>query len=100
AHVLRCFEDSNVVHVEGSVDPARDAEVIDTELSLKDLESVEKRMQRAQKDAKAGGKVGEQAKAEVAVLQKVAAGLNDGLTVRRIQLTDDERLLLGDLFLL
>ncbi|HEX7045865.1 MAG TPA: GTPase, partial [Burkholderiales bacterium] len=52
AHVLRCFEDPNVVHVEGSVDPARDAAVIDTELALKDLESVEKRLQKAQKDAK------------------------------------------------
>ena len=76
AHVLRCFEDSNVVHVEGSVDPARDAEVIDTELSLKDLESVEKRLQRVQKDAKAPGKVGEQAKAELVILVKIRAGIN------------------------
>ncbi len=100
AHVLRCFEDPNVVHVEGSVDPARDADVIDTELSLKDLESVEKRMQRVQKDAKAPGKVGEQAKAELAVLEKVRAGLNEGRTVRRIALTDDEKELIKELFLL
>jgi ribosome-binding ATPase len=100
AHVLRCFEDPNVVHVEGSVDPARDAEVIDTELSLKDLESVEKRMQRVQKDAKAPGKVGEQAKAELVVLEKVRAGLNEGKTVRRIALTADEKELIAELFLL
>ena len=100
AHVLRCFEDANVVHVEGSVDPARDAEVIDTELALKDLESVEKRLQKVQKDAKAGGKVGEQAKAELVVLQKIAAGIDAGNTVRRIALTDDERAMIKDLFLL
>ncbi|WP_373046763.1 redox-regulated ATPase YchF [Vulgatibacter sp.] len=100
AHVLRCFEDPNVIHVEGSVDPARDAEVIDTELALKDLESVEKRLQRVQKDAKAGGKVGEQAKAELVVLEKVRAGINEGQTVRRIPLTDDERAVISELFLL
>src|SRR5688572_5685535 len=58
-HVLRCFEDPNVVHVDGSVDPARDAVVIDTELALKDLESVEKRLSKSQKDSKAPGKPGE-----------------------------------------
>jgi len=100
AHVLRCFEDPNVVHVEGSVDPARDAEVIDTELALKDLESVEKRLQKVQKDAKAPGKVGEQAKAEMAVLQKIAGGIDQGRTVRRVGLTDEERALVRDLFLL
>ncbi|AKU92925.1 redox-regulated ATPase YchF [Vulgatibacter incomptus] len=99
-HVLRCFEDPNVIHVDGSVDPARDAEVIDTELALKDLESVEKRLQRVQKDAKAGGKVGEQAKVEAAVLEKVRDGINEGKTVRRIALTEEERALLRDLFLL
>ncbi len=99
-HVLRCFEDSNVVHVDGSVDPARDADVIDTELALKDLESVEKRLQRVQKDAKAPGKIGEQAKLEAAALEKVRAGIDAGHTVRRIPLTEDERELLRDLFLL
>lgn len=100
AHVLRCFEDTNVVHVEGSVDPARDADVIDTELALKDLESVEKRLQRVQKDAKAPGKVGELAKVELAVLEKVRAGIDAGQTVRRIALTAEEREVLRDLFLL
>ena len=99
-HVLRCFEDSNVVHVDGSVDPARDAAVIDTELALKDLESVEKRLQRVQKDAKAPGKVGEQAKAELVVLEKVLAGINDGKTVRQIELSEDDREILRELFLL
>lgn len=99
-HVLRCFEDGDVVHVDGSVDPARDAEVIDTELALKDLETVERRIVRAQKDAKAAGKTGENARAELEVLEKVRAGINDGLTVRRIPLEEEERLLLRELFLL
>lgn len=100
AHVLRCFEDSNVVHVEGSVDPARDAEVIDTELALKDLESVEKRLQKVQKDAKAPGPQGEKAKAEIAVLEKIRAGIDAGQTVRRIPLSDEEKEMVRDLFLL
>lgn len=99
-HVLRCFEDDDVVHVDGSVDPARDAEVIDTELALKDLETVEKRILRAQKDAKASGRVGEMARAELEVLEKVRAGINEGQTVRRIDLDEEERSLLRELFLL
>src|SRR5438874_2732489 len=58
-HVLRCFEDENVTHVEGSVNPARDKEVVDTELCLKDLETVEKRRERTQKNTKVPGKPGE-----------------------------------------
>src|SRR5574337_196858 len=53
-HVLRCFDDDNVVHVDGSIDPVRDKEIIDTELQLKDLESVEKKIQRVEKSAKTG----------------------------------------------
>src|SRR5690606_17675829 len=68
--------------------------------ALKDLESVEKRLQKVQKDAKAGGKQGEQAKAEMAVLQRIAAGINEGQTVRRIPLTDEEKEMIRDLFLL
>src|SRR5690606_13053336 len=99
-HVLRCFEDDNVTHVEGGVDPVRDREVIDTEPCLKDLESVEKRRDRTQKNTKLGGKAAEQAKSELVVLEKVIAGLNEGRTVRRQKLTEDEREILADLFLL
>ena len=77
-HVLRCFEDDNVTHVEGGVDPKRDRDIVDTELCLKDLETVDKRRERAQQNAKAGGKAGEEAKAELALLDKVKAGLDDG----------------------
>src|SRR5512136_2192079 len=66
AHVLRCFDDPDVVHVAGKVDPRGDKDVVDTELMLKDLEQVERRRERAQKDAKAPGKPGELAKHELA----------------------------------
>jgi hypothetical protein len=71
AHVLRCFGDPDVVHVAGKVDPGGDREVVDTELMLKDLEQIERRRERVQKDAKAPGKPGEIAKQELAVLEKV-----------------------------
>src|SRR6267143_5942306 len=73
AHVLRCFQDPDVVHVDGTVDPQRDKEVVDTELQLKDLESLEKKRERKAKDAKAPGKPGEEAKADLAVYDKVRA---------------------------
>src|SRR4028118_422597 len=81
-HVLRCFEDDNVTHVEGGVDPVRDRDVVDTELCLKDLETVDKRRERSQKNAKMGGKAGDEAKAELVVLDKVKAGLDNAVTVR------------------
>ena len=98
AHVVRCFEDDNVVHVEGRVNPASDVATIDTELGLKDLESLEKRMQRAQKAMK-----GPEAKTEKPVYelcQRGMKGLNDGLPVRAQSLTDDDKALLRDMFLL
>ncbi|MFL5274336.1 MAG: redox-regulated ATPase YchF [Anaeromyxobacteraceae bacterium] len=100
AHVLRCFDDPDVVHVAGKVDPRGDKEVVETELMLKDLESVEKRRERSQKNAKAPGKPGELAKAELAALDKVKAALEEGVPVRAQELTDDERALVSDLFLL
>ena len=100
AHVLRCFDDPDVVHVSGTVDPKGDRDVVETELMLKDLESVEKRRDRAQKNAKAPGKPGELAKAELATLEKVAAGLEAGTPVRAQKLGDEERAHLADLFLL
>ncbi|OFX23659.1 MAG: redox-regulated ATPase YchF [Anaeromyxobacter sp. RBG_16_69_14] len=100
AHVLRCFDDPDVVHVAGEVDPRGDRDVVETELMLKDLESVEKRRERTQKNAKAPGKPGELAKAELATLDKVKAGLGQGVPVRAQDLGDDERAAVADLFLL
>ncbi|MBX5480615.1 MAG: redox-regulated ATPase YchF [Myxococcaceae bacterium] len=99
-HVLRCFEDANVTHVEGGVDPKRDKEIIDIELGLKDLETIEKRREKSLKMAKAGGKAGEEAKADVALCEKVKAALDAGVPVRAQKLTDEERAALRDLFLL
>jgi GTP-binding protein YchF len=99
-HVLRCFEDPDVVHVEGSIDPARDAATIDTELCLADLASLDKRRERTLKNTKAAGKPGEEAKAEILVLDKVRVGLDQGTPVRRQSLTPEEQHTLRELFLL
>src|SRR5579885_783831 len=84
AHVVRCFEHPDVVHVAGRVDPARDIEVINTELALADLESVEKALQRAERAAKANDK---EALAKKPVFQKLAAGLNQGRAARALGLS-------------
>jgi hypothetical protein len=99
-YVLRCFEDENVTHVEGGVNPKRDKDVVDTELCLKDLETVEKRRDKSSRTAKAGGKEGELAKAEMAVLDKLKAGLDLGTPVRAQGLSDEEKALIQELFLL
>ncbi|HZH04597.1 MAG TPA: redox-regulated ATPase YchF, partial [Myxococcaceae bacterium] len=99
-HVLRCFEDGDVTHVEGGVDPKRDRDIVDTELCLKDLETVEKRRDRTQKLTKAGGKAGEEAKAEVAVLDRLIAGLNNGVRVQAQGLAKEDREKIRELFLL
>jgi ribosome-binding ATPase len=99
-HVVRCFVDSNVVHVSGAPNPVADVQVIDTELCLKDLETVDKRRDRTAKIAKAGGKPGEEAKAELAVLDKVHAGLDAGHPVRSQGLIPEELVHLPELFLL
>jgi GTP-binding protein YchF len=93
AHVVRCFEHSDIVHVAGKVDPIADIETIDTELALADLDSVEKALNRAERAAKANDK-------EKPVLQKLAAGLNEGKTARSLDLDDEEKALVRDLFLL
>jgi hypothetical protein len=95
--VVRCFEDENIVHVEGSVNPLRDIETIQLELVLADLTSVEKRRERAQKNAKGGNK---EAKAEIDVLDKIQPVLEDGRPARTIDLTDDERAVAKGFFLL
>jgi GTP-binding protein YchF len=98
AHVVRCFENENVVHVAGRVDPVSDIEVINTELALADLATVEKAMARYAKVARAGGD--KAAQRLVAVLEKALAGLNEGRPVRALDLYDEEKALLKPLFLL
>src|SRR2546421_7737317 len=100
AHVLRCFQDHDVVHVDGTVDPQRDKEVVDTELQLKDLESLEKKRERKAKDAKAPGKPGEEAKTDLAVYDKLRAALEAGRPARSVALSDDERPRAREVFLL
>jgi GTP-binding protein YchF len=100
AHVLRCFEDPDVIHVANKVDPRGDRDVVETELMLKDLESVERKRERSLKNTKAAGKAGELAKYEVTVLDKVKAGLEAGTPVRMQKLTDEEKGAVKDLFLL
>jgi GTP-binding protein YchF len=97
ANIVRCFEDDNVVHVDGSVDPLRDIDVIQTELNLADLESVEKRKIRIQKLAKSGDK-GSQA--ELIVLETLEVCLNDGKPARVAELSDEQRGMVRDLHLI
>ena len=95
--VVRCFEDADIHHVSGSVDPVRDIEVINTELMLADLDSVQRRRERLQKDVKRGDKA---AVAEEAVLAKLEPALDAGTPVLNVELTPDERALSRPLFLL
>ena len=88
-HVLRCFDNDNIVHVDGSVDPIRDKETIDMELQLKDLETVEKKLDKVKRAAKTGNK---DAQKEEAVLNKVKSGLESGTSIRAIELSKDERI--------
>jgi GTP-binding protein YchF len=97
AHVVRCFHDENVVHVAGQVDPLSDIAVIDTELGLADLDSVERALQKAQKASKAGDK--EQIRLRE-LLARVHKHLDDGRPVRSLELDDEERKLIRPLFLL
>lgn len=87
AHVVRCFEDDNVIHVANKIDPASDIDVINTELALADLESVEKQLQRVARVAKGGDK---DAVKEKALLEKLLPQLNEALPVRALELTEDE----------
>ncbi|WP_420455876.1 redox-regulated ATPase YchF [Rubrivirga sp.] len=97
AHVVRCFQDPNVVHVEGSVDPTRDIETIETELLLKDLETVSKRRERVAKSVKTGDKA---ARAEADFLQRLEDHLGDGLPARTLDVSDQEAPILREQFLL
>ncbi len=98
AHVVRCFEDDNVIHVSNRIDPAADIEVINTELALADLESCEKQLQKVTRTAKSGDK---EAVAMKALLEnKLLPHLNEARPVRALALDDNERALLRQLFLL
>ena len=98
AHVVRCFEDPNVVHVAGRVDPVSDIGTIDTELALADLVTVEKQLAKSEKTAKSGGD--KEAQRLVAVLKKVMAALDEGRPARAVDLAKEERAVLQPLFLL
>ena len=95
--VVRCFEDDNITHVEGSIDPLRDIEVIETELLIRDIDSIEKRIQKSSKKAKSGDK---EAKVEVGVLEKILPLMNDGILARNIQLEKEHHDLIKPLSLL
>src|SRR6516165_4149994 len=88
AHVLRCFEDSDVTHVEGRIDPVGDAETVETELMLADLESLERRIVPLEKKAKSGEK---EAKAQVALMTKAIELLREGRPARQATLTPEEQ---------
>ena len=98
-HVLRCFDDENVTHVDGTVNPVRDKEIIDTELQLKDLETIESRIQRVQKQAQTGGD--KAAKQTYDVLVRYKEALEQGKSARTVQFeSKDEQKIAHDLFLL
>lgn len=96
-HLVRCFSDPNISHVEGSVDPLRDIEIVETELALADLETVEGRLAKLVKLAKSGER---SARAQVSILEKFKEHLNAGGQIRTLNLSEEERALAQQLFLL
>ncbi len=96
-HVVRCFEDDNVVHVDGSVNPVRDKEVIDTELQLKDLESIEKKLEKSRKAAKSNDK---EVLKTIEVLEKFKGHIEQGLSARSLEVDEDDLKHIEDLNLL
>ena len=97
-HVIRCFEDENVLREEGAINPVSDKEIIDTELQLKDLESVEKKMQRVEKMARVGTDT--KAKAEFEILTRCKNHLETGKSIFSLGLSKEEKVAVADLFLL
>ncbi|MGB0624967.1 MAG: redox-regulated ATPase YchF [Alphaproteobacteria bacterium] len=87
-HVLRCFDDGGITHVEGGIDPVRDAEIVETELLLADLEAMERRFETTEKRAKGGDK---DARAQLQLLEPVMAALQDGRPARTADIADDQR---------
>ncbi|MDF7819620.1 redox-regulated ATPase YchF [Runella sp. MFBS21] len=96
-HVVRCFSDDNIVHVEGRVNPVSDKEIIDLELQLKDLESIEKKFSRVEKAARVGDA---KAKVELDILNRVKSALLQGKSVRAVGLSEEEKATIADLQLL
>jgi len=96
-HVLRCFEDDNIVHVDGSVDPIRDKEVIDTELQLKDLETVDARMQKVSKQASIGDK---DARKQLELFERVKSALEQGISARAVEREESEEPIFQEMQLL
>lgn len=97
AHVVRCFENDNVIHVDGSVDPVRDKEIIDTELIFKDLETVEKRLEKLKKQAKSGNPAD---KKNAKIAEFIKTKLEEGISARAIELDEDGQRLVKELMLL
>ncbi len=95
-HVIRCFEDDNILRDEGPINPISDKEIIETELQLKDMESVEKKMQRTEKMAKTDPKM----KVELEILQRCKEHLNQGKNIISLGLSKEEKVAIADLFLL
>ena len=96
-HVLRCFDDGNIVHVDGSVDPVRDKDVIDMELQLKDLDTIEKRLDKAKKAARTGDK---EAIKILAIIEKYQSHLEAGKSIRSLYIDEESVKLIGDMQLL
>ena len=94
--VVRCFDDSNVVHVDGSVDPIRDIETINLELIFADIETVNKRLDKARKNLKADKKFQQ----EIDILEKIKENLENGISARAIDFNEEEKVLVKDMFLL
>ena len=95
-HVVRCFDNDDIIHVAGSVDPARDIEIINLELGLADLDQIERKCDRTRKQARAS----KDAQGEVLVLEKLIAALNEGKPARQVKLTEEELAVIKDLGLL
>ncbi len=96
-HVVRCFDDNDIIHVEGSVDPERDIRIIEEELILKDLESVEKRVENLKKQAKSGDKA---IKAQLEIVESLCEHLGEGNSARTFEVNEDQQEAYRDLFLL
>jgi GTP-binding protein YchF len=95
-HVVRCFDNDDIIHVSGSVDPARDIDVINLELGLADLSQIDRRIERVRKQARTS----KEAQAELTALEKISAVLNEGKPARQVELTEDEEVLIKPLGLL
>ncbi|MBN8563266.1 MULTISPECIES: redox-regulated ATPase YchF [Leptolyngbya] len=95
-HVVRCFDDDDIIHVSGSVDPARDVEVINLELGLADLDQIDRRIERSRKQARTS----KEAQQEVEILERLSAALNEGKSARQVVLNEEEELIIKPLGLL